>query len=57
MQDKPFWKSKTIWAGLIVAAVGIIRAIGYGDFVPTELVISLAGALGIVGIRQAVSKK
>ena len=51
---KDWWKSKTIWAGIVIAAVGTLRALGYGDFIPMEIVYALASALGLVGIRQAI---
>ena len=55
MQDKVWYKSKTVWAGAIIALVGILEVLGIA--IPTELVISLASGLGIVGIRQAIGNK
>ena len=52
---KEFWKSKTIWAGVIIVAYGIINATGLIDLTPyTEIIITLASGLGIVGIRTAL---
>ena len=55
MKDKQWYMSKTIWAGLIIAGYGIATA--FGIELPTELIISLAGALGLVGVRQAIGNK
>ncbi len=55
MEDKNWYASKTIWAGVIIAAYGIVSAFGVN--LPTELIITLASALGLVGVRQAISKK
>ncbi len=52
--DKEWYKSKTIWAAGIIALVGILNAMGID--VPTDLVITLAGALGVYGIRDAIGK-
>ncbi len=54
MKDKPFWKSKTVYAGLIIAAYGILSAVGI-DLTPyKEIIITLASGLGIIGIRSAI---
>ncbi len=55
MKDKPFWKSKTVYAGVIIALYGVLSALGIE--LPTELIITLASGLGIVGIRQAIGNK
>ena len=55
MLDKKWYMSKTIWSGLIIAGYGIASA--FGVELPTELIITLASALGIVGIRQAIGNK
>ncbi len=55
MLDKEWYHSKTIWAGLIIAGYGLASAFGIN--LPTELVITLASALGVVGIRQAIGNK
>ena len=52
--DKEWYKSKTIWAAAIIALVGVLNAMGIE--VPTDLVITLAGALGVYGIRDAIGK-
>ena len=53
--EKKFYQSKTMWAGIIIAAWGVLTACGVE--LPTELIISLAGALGIVGLRTAIDQK
>ena len=52
--NKKIYKSKTVWAAGIIAIVGILNAAGIN--VPTDLVVSLAGALGIYGLRDAIDK-
>ena len=49
---KPFLMSKTIWAGIVIAGVGVAQVLGYN--VPYELIYSLAGAFGLYGIRDAI---
>ena len=56
MEDKIWWKSRTVWAGVIIAAYGIANS--FTDLSAyTELIISVASGLGIVGIRSAIAKK
>ena len=55
MLDKEWYKSKTIWAGVLIAAYGVLSAAGIN--LPTELIITLASALGLVGVRQAIGNK
>ena len=55
MQDKKWYMSKTIWAGVVIAAYGVGKAFGLN--LPDELIISLASALGLVGVRQAIGNK
>lgn len=57
MKDKPFWKSRTVWAGLIIAAYGVLNAVGINLEPYKEVIISLASGLGIIGIRAAITKK
>ena len=52
---KNWYESKTVWAGMLILAYGIASAIGV-DLVPyKELIISIAGGLGLVGIRNALN--
>ena len=53
--NKKWYMSKTIWSGLIIVSYGILSACGI--VLPTELIISLASGLGVVGIRQAIDNK
>lgn len=55
MKDKVWWKSKTVYAGIIIALYGVLSALGVE--LPTELIISLAGALGLIGVRQAIGNQ
>ena len=51
--QKPFWKSKSVWAAILVVLLTILIALGI--VIPNEVYIIL-GAFGFVGIRDAVSK-
>ena len=53
--EKSWYLSKTIWAGIIIFAVGVLKS--FGIDVPTEIVIPIASGLGIVGIRSAIEQK
>lgn len=58
MEDKIWWKSRTVWAGIIIAAYGIINGLGLANLEPyKELIISIASGMGIIGIRAALPKK
>ena len=58
MKDKAWYMSKTVWAGVIIAVYGIINGTGIYDLSPyTELIITAASGLGIVGIRSAIANK
>jgi len=52
---KQWWKSKSIWAGVIILATGVAGAFGLN--VPVEAIITIAGGVGIVGLRQAIEQK
>ena len=54
MKDKPFYFGKTIWAGAVIIAYGVLDA--FGVSLPTELILTLASALGLIGVRQAIAK-
>ena len=53
--NKKWYQSKTVYAGLIIAAYGILFSVGIE--LPQELVISIASGLGIIGIRSAIDQK
>ncbi len=56
--EKEWYKSKTIWAGVIIALYGLVTGLGIADLEPyKEVIISIASGLGIVGIRAALPKK
>jgi|TARA_R100001530_G_scaffold2717_1_gene4379 hypothetical protein len=52
MKDKEWYMSRTVWAGVIIAVYGIVSY--FGVDLPTELIISVASGLGIVGLRGAL---
>jgi hypothetical protein len=51
MEYKEFWKSKTLWGGLLVFLGGGLQAIGLTSY--GEPLIALGVALGFVGLRFA----
>lgn len=54
MKAKDWYKSKTIWAGIVIAAVGVAQVFGFA--IPYEFIYSLCAALGLYGIRDAIDK-
>lgn len=54
MAKKNLWKSKTVWAGIIITATGLCQAFGIN--VPYEVIYSLSAGLGIYGVRDAIEK-
>ncbi len=55
--DKPFYKSRTVWAGLIILAYGVLTAVGVDLSNYTEVIITIASGLGVIGIRGALPTK
>lgn len=62
--DKPFFKSKSIWGGILLALTAILQAFGVdlaGDPEAMQsiyhVLYGLAGFLGVTGLRHAVGKK
>ena len=56
LDDKEWYKSKTFWAGAVLmfyAAYLIFT--GQGDKID-EILISLFGGTGLIGLRQAIGK-
>ena len=51
--DKPVYMSKTIWAGVAIAVIGIFQF--YGVNLPYELIFTLLSGVGVVGVRQAIA--
>jgi len=55
MKDKVWYMSKTVWAGIVIAVVGVLQ----GFDVPVqyvEMIYALAGAFGLYGLRVAVAE-
>lgn len=53
MKDKPWYKSKTVVAGIAIAVTGILQA--YSIELPYEAVYSVLTGFGIYGVRDAIS--
>jgi len=51
--EKPEYKSKTVWASVILALAVIYKIITQG-YVSAEDVMGLATALGLYGLRKAI---
>lgn len=58
MQDKSWYKSKTIWVSVVSLIVAITTALGF-NLDPQIIQVLLFGILGLIGInlRFAVSNK
>ena len=54
IQDKKWWKSKTIWTAIVVCITSVAGEFGFE--VP-QSVFGVLGALGLYGVRDAVGKK
>ena len=57
MEDKHFLKSRTVWAGLILLGYGVATAFGADLSQYTEVILTIAGGLGIVGLRGVLGKQ
>jgi|TARA_B100000959_G_scaffold138125_1_gene145214 hypothetical protein len=53
MQNKEWYKSKTIWTSIVVCAVSVAGE--FGVVIP-ESVFGVLAALGLYGVRDAVDK-
>ena len=53
MQNKKWYKSKTIWTAIVVCVVSIAGE--FGIVIP-ESVFGVLAALGLYGVRDAVDK-
>ena len=53
MQNKQWYKSKTIWTAIVVRAVSVAGE--FGVVIP-ESVFGVLAALGLYGVRDAVDK-
>ena len=51
--DKNWWKSKTIWAGILSIAAAALAAWNAGGITPEVKTLFIAG-LGLIGIRDAI---
>lgn len=51
--EKDWYMSKAVWAGLIIIGYGVVNQF-YDLSAFKEVIISIAGGLGVVGIRNAL---
>jgi len=54
MKDKPWYKSKTVLAGLAIAVVGVLQS--FGVDLPYEAAYTVLGSFGIYGVRTAIAE-
>lgn len=52
--EKDWYKSKTIWAGVIILAYGLFTVLGVDLSPYKEVIITAASGLGIIGLRSAL---
>lgn len=55
IQDKAWYKSKTVWTAVIAGVVGVLEAAGLVAQVP-DVVWTLLASFGLYGVRDAVGK-
>ena len=55
IEDKAWWKSKTVWTSIVAGVVGVAQAAGLIEAVP-EVVWTLLAAFGLYGVRDDVGK-
>ena len=53
LKDKEWWKSKTLWTAIAVFGVSLCKY--YGLELPYEPIIGLLSAVGLWGVRDAIS--
>lgn len=49
---KEWYKSKTVWSGIVIGVVGLLKA--FGVEVPIDTIVAIAGGFGLYGIRDAI---
>ena len=54
LEDKEWWKSKTLWSAVAIFGVSVAKY--YGLELPYEPIIGLLSALGIWGVRDAIGQ-
>lgn len=64
LNDKPWYRSKTIWSAVLILITGILQAAGVDlaanpAAVETvyQVIYTIAGAFGLYGLRDAISKR
>ena len=50
--EKQWYKSKTVFAAIIVAIAGALESLGYYEL--SKPLFAIGGALGFVGLRMAI---
>jgi len=53
MRSKEWYKSKTVWSGILLILLGLSQIFGAGKIDPATLQEIFMGA-GLIGLRQAV---
>lgn len=64
LQGKKWYKSKTIWSAILIVVLAVLQALGVDLSADPELTATifevamlLAGAFGLVGLRDAIDKQ
>src|SRR5690625_682673 len=57
LKDKPWYKSKSIWSAVLIIVAAICQAIGLDPVIAYEFIFAIAGAFGLIGLRQAAAEK
>lgn len=57
LTEKKWYQSKTIWGAILVIVTALAQHFGIETQIAYEFLYALAGALGLVGLRHAVSPK
>jgi hypothetical protein len=58
METKPWYQSKTIWAGLVAALIGVYNAVGAVKSLPPipDWIFTILGAIGVYSRVNADTK-
>lgn len=55
MIDKEWYKSKTVWSAVALGLIALAQV--FSVELPYDVIITLCGAFGLYGVRDAIGKK